>query len=263
MNISIIIPCYDSGNFLLEAIDSVRNSGADNYEIVVVDDGSTAAHTLAILKNLESTRITLISQKNQGPAAARNRGVDAAKGDYFLFLDADNLILPGYLEKASAILTANQAIGVVYANPSFIGDMTIKPRFYPKPYSGQALLLGNYIDMCSLVRRELFEELGGFDEHLDLIGWEDWEFWLRVSQTHWGFHYLNEELFKYRIRKDSLMGLSTESLRNKMLAYLGKKHGKLFHELLRSAIRTNQILEKRTPHYWFKKWFPSSKLSKS
>ena len=188
--ISVIIPCYKSGEFLPEAIASVFNSGFSNFEIIIVNDGSTDLHTLTILENLDSNQGKVLSQENQGPAAARNSGAKEAKGDFLLFLDADNLILPGYIEKATAVLNANRAIGVVYANPLFIGDTSAEPRFYPKPYSAQALLLGNYIDMCSLVRREVFEELGGFDAHRDLIGWEDWEFWLRVSQTGWGFYYL-------------------------------------------------------------------------
>tara|TARA_R110000850_G_scaffold149046_3_gene271539 strand:- start:1396 stop:2115 length:720 start_codon:yes stop_codon:yes gene_type:complete len=239
----------------MEAIESVINSNFDDVEIVVVNDGSTDPKTLEILDSLNYKEVLLISQSNKGPASARNAGVRAATGDIFLFLDSDNVILPQYIEKALSILSDNMAVGVVYSNPIFFGNTSSEDRFYPKIYSYQELLLGNFIDMCSFVRRATFEEVGGFDEHRGLIGWEDWEIWLRVAQTDWQFHYLNEELFKYRIRKDSLMGLSNESKQNNMLEYIGQKHGKLFHELLRSSIRTKKILEKRTIQFWIKKWF--------
>ncbi len=238
----------------MEAIESVTNSESSNFELIIVDDGSSDPYTLKVLNDLDSKQVIVISQENGGPASARNAGVQVARGDVFLFLDSDNLILPGYIEKAGSILSNNANIGVVYSNPVFFGDTTKVDRFFPKPYSYQELLLGNYIDMCSFVRRSVFEEVGGFDEHRDLIGWEDWEFWLRVAQTSWGFYHLNETQFKYRIRNDSLMGLSTDSKRNSMLDYMGQKHGKLFHELLRSSFRTNKIIEKRTIQYWIRKW---------
>jgi len=255
---SVIIPCYNSGEFLPEAIASVVNSGFPEVELIIVNDGSTDPYTLEVLSNLDSNQIKLLSQENQGPAAARNSGVKEAKGEFLLFLDADNLILPGYIQKASSLLKANSRLGVVYANPIFFGETDSISRFYPQPYDIKDLLLGNYIDMCSIVRRQVFADLGGFDEHRDLIGWEDWEFWLRVAQTNWEFHYLNESLFKYRIRRESLMGQSTAMKKDVMLAYLGAKHGKFFHKQLRSAIRTNKIVERRTIQFWLKKWFLKS-----
>lgn len=243
----------------MEAIESVTNSGSSNNELIIVNDGSSDPHTLKVLNDLNANHIIIISQENGGPASARNAGVQVAKGDVFLFLDSDNLILPDYIDKAASILSSNENIGVVYSNPVFFGDKAMVERFYPKPYSYQELLLGNYIDMCSFVRRTVFEEVGGFDEHRDLIGWEDWEFWLRIANTNWEFYYLNEDLFKYRIRNDSLMGLSTDSKQNSMLEYMGQKHGKLFHELLRSSIRTNKIIEKRTIQFWIKKYLLSNK----
>lgn len=253
--ISIIIPCYNSGRYIREAIESVLTSSFFQFELIIVNDGSTDPKTIEILESLNSKDILVISQSNQGPASARNAGARVAKGNIFLFLDSDNVILPKYIEKAFSILSDNESVGVVYSNPIFFGDTSNEDRFYPKSYSYQELLLGNFIDMCSFVRRATFEEVGGFDEHRDLIGWEDWEFWLRVAQTNWVFYYLNENLFKYRIRNDSLMGLSNETKKNNMLEYIGRKHGRLFHKLLRSTIRTKKIVEKRTIQFWLKKWF--------
>jgi glycosyltransferase involved in cell wall biosynthesis len=259
--ISVIIPCYNSGEFLPEAISSVVNSGFSDFELIIVNDGSSDPLTLEVLGNLNSDQIIVISQENQGPATARNRGVKEAKGEFLLFLDSDNLVFPQYLSKGVTVLKNHPAVGVVYSHPEFFGAVEEEKRFEPIPFDFQQLLLGNYIDMCSFVRRSTFEEVGGFDEHPDLIGWEDWELWLRIAQSDWRFHHLDETLFKYRVRPGSLMGQSTISKKNNMLSYLGQKHGKLFHELLRSSIRTQRILEKRTFQFWVKKWL--NKFSKN
>ncbi len=96
--ISIIIPCYNMGDFIDEAIQSVlQYPKVELYEIVVINDGSDDPHTISKLKQLESEGIKIIHQENKGLGNARNTGIQVAQGDYILLLDADNKILPEYI----------------------------------------------------------------------------------------------------------------------------------------------------------------------
>lgn len=251
--ISVIIPCFNSGLFLKEAIESIRKSEKTEYEIILVNDGSTDDFTLTLFNEFEGNGIKVIHQANQGPAAARNKGVFHSAGEYLLFLDSDNMVKPEYLKKALKILESSNETGVVYSKPFFFGGSSIgKDRFFSKEFSADGLLEGNFIDMCSVVRRVVFYEVGGFDEHKDLIGWEDWDFWIRISQTDWKFHFIDQELFEYRVRNESLMGTSDQIRKEKMLHYLGMKHGYLIHNRYRNYSRLIQKIEDK-PFIFFLK----------
>ncbi|QYH38005.1 glycosyltransferase family 2 protein [Algoriphagus sp. NBT04N3] len=252
MLISIIIPCFNSGLFLLEAIDSCFKSSFKDYELVIINDGSTDDITLKILDNLNSnSKFKIFNKSNGGPASARNLGIKKCCGDFIFFLDSDNKIRPDYLIKAIKVLESNPSAGVVYSLPVFFGETDSSLlRFKPHQFSLNSILAGNYIDMCTLVRRAVFDEIGGFDEHSDLIGWEDWDLWIRVAQTQWLFHYLDEELFDYRVRKDSLMGQGVELKKEKMLRYLGSKHGFIFHQKYRQYFRVVENIQ-RNPFSYF------------
>ncbi len=103
--ISIIIPVYNSGNYLRETLESVRNyTGKSIYEIIIVNDGSTDNDTLELLNQLQNEGYSIIDQENKGPAAARNNGVECSRGKYLLFLDSDNRIKPSYIDKGIGIL---------------------------------------------------------------------------------------------------------------------------------------------------------------
>lgn len=251
--ISVIIPCFNSGLFLKEAIESVRNSEKTKFEIVLVNDGSTDGFTLTLLEEFERKGIKVIHQANQGPAAARNKGVIHSASEYLLFLDSDNKIKTDYLTLAKDILDSSRDIGVVYSKASFFGELSdSEDRFLSRDFSKDSLLAGNYIDMCSIVRRVVFDEVGGFDEHKDLIGWEDWDFWIRISQTDWKFHFIDQELFEYRVRNESLMGTSDQIRKEKMLQYLGMKHGYLIHNRYRKYSRLIQKIEDKPFTFFLK-----------
>lgn len=251
--ISIIIPCFNSGQFLNEALESIMNSGSIESEIIIVNDGSTDDFTITLLEDLEEKGIKVIHQGNQGPAAARNKGVFHSRGEYLLFLDSDNMVRPQYLKLAKGILDSENYVGVVYAKPHFFGavnDSSI--RFNSRTFSFDSLLAGNYIDMCSLVRRETFLEVNGFDEHRDLIGWEDADLWIRISQTKWKFHFIDEILFEYRVRKDSLMGAADQVKRERMLRYFGAKHGYLIHQRYRQYFRVLDKIQEKPFSYFLR-----------
>lgn len=264
--VSIIIPCFNSGSLLLEAIVSCFNSNYKEFEVLVIDDGSTDEMTFEILKEVQKKYdLKVIYKPNGGPASARNVGIENSKGDFLFFLDSDNKIHVDYLSKALEVFQSNPLVGVVYSKPSFFGAAGFETsRFEARCFSFDSILSGNYIDMCSLVRWEVIDEVGGFDEHPDLIGWEDWDLWIRVAQTKWKFHFLEEELFDYRVRPDSLMGSSHQFKKEKMLQYLGSKHGFLIHSRYRKYFKLAEKLEKNPFFYFFRiifyKYFLGKKL---
>jgi glycosyltransferase involved in cell wall biosynthesis len=255
--ISIIIPCYNSGAYLPDAIESVEcYPDKSVYELIIINDGSTAIDTIQLLNSLEQKGYNIIHQENGGPAAARNAGVKASKGKYLLFLDSDNKIRNAYIDTGIKVLNAQPDVGVVYGNAAFFGSTT-EPRFYPKPFDLYQLLVKNYIDICSVMRREVWESTGGFDESRVIIGHEDWEFWLRVGTLGWKCLFINEILFDYRVNNDSLVMqvTSSNSKTEKYQEYIYQKHGYLLAQKYKSLLGVYSAYEdaKRRPFVAFGK----------
>lgn len=222
--ISIIIPCYNSGVVLLEALQSIENCNDQViYEIIIIDDGSNDLKTKNILNKLKDTH-PILFQENKGPAAARNLGIKNSKAPFLLFLDSDNKLLTGYLDKAIKLFKNDAEIGVIYSNVSFFGETT-KPRFEPDIYNYEKLLAHNYIDMCAIIRKKVWEEVGGLDESRKLIGREDWDFWLSIGKTNWKFHFIDEKFYEYRINKKSLINtIEEQTSSTKVREYIYAKH---------------------------------------
>lgn len=229
--VSIVIPCYNSGLYIPEAIASIDTyTGGNTYEVIIVDDGSTDAATLNFLSGLSKEKYTVIHQENKGPAAARNTGIKASKGEYILFLDSDNKIRPAYIDRGIQVLSTYKEVGVFYGSAAFFGTTT-KAQFHPAEFDMLKILHSNYIDMCSMVRKETWQEVFGLDEDRRLIGHEDWEFWIRIGATNWKFFHLDEVLFDYRIRTDSLTTQAAQDQKlGQMLSYVYGKHWQLYRK---------------------------------
>lgn len=197
--LSVVIPCHDDGDYLIDAVASVERN-APAAELIVVDDGSTEPRTRGVLAALREAGHRVIEQPQSGLAAARNRGIAASAGEYFLPLDADNRLLPGFATEAVARLDADPAVGVVYGDRRELGARTgdvVQPDLdLPR------LLWSNYIDACAVVRRAVWDEAGGYDAAFH--DWEDWDFWLGAAARGWRFVRLPRPAFEYRIRPDSL-----------------------------------------------------------
>ena len=193
--ISIVIPCYNHGHYIDDAIISVLASTFQDFEIIVVNDGSVDPQTIGILNVLSHPKTRVINQDHQGLARARNNGIKQARGDYFLPLDADDTIEPDFLEKAYWILEANPNLGFVYSYAQLIGDehyiwKTIEYNFYE-------LLWDNGISVCSLVRKKAWEEVGGYNPNM-VYGYEDWDFWINLGKNGWFGHLITEPLYNQR-----------------------------------------------------------------
>lgn len=204
--VSIIIPCYNDGKYLPEAVASARAQTHPSLEIIVVDDHSTDPETLTIYERLRGEGIQVLQTPagRKGPSVARNTGIAAATGEYILPLDADDVIAPAYVSKAVAVLEADPAIGICYCHARFMG-LKSGPWTLP-PYSFEELLCGNMIFATALFRKADWEKVGGYDERLT-VGFEDYALWLRLTDQGAQVHQLKEELFFYRIKAGSRSAL--------------------------------------------------------
>jgi glycosyltransferase involved in cell wall biosynthesis len=229
--ISVIIPCFNSGQYLQEALDSVAAyAGPEVYEIIIVNDGSTDAATIALLGRLEAEGYQVLHQVNKGPAAARNTGILASQGEYLLFLDSDNKLRPAFFEVGSRVLRQYPQVGVVHGNAAFFGEEG-SPRFRPRPFDIYSIIAHNYVDMCAMVRKTAWEQVGGLDENRLLIGHEDWEFWLSLHTAGWHFYFVDQVLFDYRVGSESLVAQATHGDKyTRMRQYVYQKHWQLVAE---------------------------------
>jgi glycosyltransferase involved in cell wall biosynthesis len=234
--VSVVIPCYNYGHLLAEAIDSALGQSHPPIEVIIVDDGSTD-DTAAVVASYGAS-VRYVAQSNSGPACARNTGARAALGAYVVFLDADDVLSRTYVEETLRALTgADARVGYVYTQMRSFDrseETTAAPQFDPK-----ALLRNNYVHVSALLRIALAREIG-YDERLRQ-GWEDWDFYLRLCEGGVTGLLLDRPLLLYRRHRDgrSLQdGLDLERKR-KLYRSLAWRHRRLFRHrplLLAGAI---------------------------
>ena len=205
--VSVITPVYNQAQFIDKAIESVLKQSYQDFEIIVVNDGSTD-NTEATVKGFIDFRIRYICHSdNRGISAARNTGIRASRGEYIALLDADDEFLPERLGKQVKLLQNKSSdIGVVCAW-SFNVDKNgnyISKRCLPKKdgYIYEDLLSTNPISVPTvLIRRECFEKVGLFDSSLD--GQEDWDMWIRIAK-YYKFSLIKTLLAKRRIHPNRI-----------------------------------------------------------
>jgi GT2 family glycosyltransferase/glycosyltransferase involved in cell wall biosynthesis len=199
--VSVVIPCYNAGLYLDEAVQSALAQTWSDIEIIIVDDGSTDASTLQLLNESTWPRVRVFRQANAGPAAARNRAIREATGDYILPLDADDTLEPTYVAKAVAVLDAQPQVGIVYCKAMKFGVGQEGP-WELAPYALAELVIGNVIFVSAMFRRSDWELVGGFDEQLQ-FGIEDYDFWVKLVHRGREVVQLDEYLFNYRVSEQS------------------------------------------------------------
>lgn len=260
VNVSIIIPCYNHGKYLPEVLTNLESSNSI-YEVIIINDGSTDAVTLQMLDAYREKDYTVVDQPNQGLSAARNTGIAHAKGEFVLLLDADNLILDGFIEKALRIFYSDSQVAVVYSDAEYFGSR--QGRWNVGDFNLQRLMISNYIDACAMVRKSIFAELGGYDTEMK-GGLEDWEMWLRIAFAGKKFRYIPEVGFRYRVYAQSMSGVMRRNYanRNMLARYLHHKYpDKLGHQhitnFVKGRFRTNPIrfFVKLSLLTWFNKYY--------
>lgn len=192
--VSVVIPCYNQGQFVNDAVDSVLAQTFTDLEIVIVNDGSTDEATNLLLSGYERAKTRVLHTPNCGLGQARNNGIKAASGEYIMPLDADDRIGPTYVEKAVGVLDAHANTGIVYCEAEFFGDRT-GPWYLP-PYNFPDILLGNAIFATAMFRRSDWESGAGYCAELAV--WEDYDFWLSIIERGRDVYRIPEVLFFYR-----------------------------------------------------------------
>ncbi|TKB23960.1 glycosyltransferase [Desulfopila sp. IMCC35006] len=216
--VSVVITCFNYGRYLEGCLCSVLAQTYEDYEIIVVDDGSTDNTPQIMTRFADVRNLVYIRQDNSGQANSKNKGIKNARGRYVAFLDADDLWEKDKLAK-QVRLFENKAVGVVYSRARVIDKNGHSVTFnfslqYLTPRSGMVsrwLLFDNFIPFSSsIVRKECIERLGAFDETLSMG--IDWDLWLRIS-TQYEFDFVDESLFAYRIGHSDQMSKNAEERR--------------------------------------------------
>jgi len=229
--VSFIIPCYNHGKYIDEAIASIEAINDPSlYEIIIVNDGSPDEYTNTRLKELSEQGYHVIFQKNSGVCVSRNNAIAISTGEYILPLDADNKIRPDFVRKAVAFLDSNPDTHIVYGDMKTFGEKENYDleKYCQGPYNLQKLLISSYIDTCSVYRREVWEKTGGYDANIP--SFEDWEIWLHASFLGFKFKYIEGIAFDYRILPNSLIRQTNKDKTrvNKFIEYIAQKHPNYF-----------------------------------
>jgi hypothetical protein len=232
---AIVIPCFNQGEFLLDAIASVERVVSVPYELIIVNDSSDDPHTLAILAILRRAGYCILDQENRGLAEARNRGIREANCGIFLPLDADNRLRPGFVEAALKVLERNQSVVAVYGDRKEFGLRS--GRVMVGVPDLNRLLCGNYIDACAVIRREAWRASGGYDSKMPFQGMEDWDFWLSMLECGFTLQRLDMETFDYRVRPDSLLSKTADpEMHAAIERYVLAKHAPFYLQHLRRQV---------------------------
>lgn len=175
---SVVIPCFNHGRYLPRTLASLTRQSFQDFEVIVVDDGSDDPCTLEFLDTLETPAIQLLRQPNRGPSAARNAGIARSRGRYICCLDADDHLAPTYLEKCLVLLEGNYGIRLAYSWVRLEGEEQRLHRAVE--FDAGLLRYMNFICVAAVFHRADWERGGGFDESREAL-FEDWDFWVSLA----------------------------------------------------------------------------------
>jgi glycosyltransferase involved in cell wall biosynthesis len=241
--VSAVIPCYNDGKFLAEAVSSIKNQSYKDIELIIVNDGSTDEQTLQLLSQItDRGEATVLHQENARQPTARNHGIRVANGKWILTLDADDKLDASFVQKAAAVLESQQGIGVVCSYMKCFGSSTKKWR----PLGGgvENFLYRNQCNTSALFRKECWETVGGYDEHM-IYGLEDWEYWLRIVAAGWEVAVIPEYLFHYRVSDKSFMINETTPRLPEIIDYMVEKHRDLYLSEIKKGMVARKLFDFR------------------
>ncbi len=203
--VSVLLTCFNHIAFLPEALDSIRLQTFSDFEIIAIDDGSTDGTRDWLNENAKDC-ILIFNEENLGTYGSLNRALSQASGEFIAILNDDDVWLPDKLSRQIELFEANDKIGLIHTDGHFIDGEGLEIEGsplgfdFPKTETGnvlQALLYQNkIIASASLIRKECFDRLGGFNDAY--FGSGDWEMWLRIAEEY-VVGYVSEELTKYRV----------------------------------------------------------------
>lgn len=232
--VSIIVPCYNQGHFLPETLSSVLSQTYEDWECIIVNDGSTD-NTEAVGSEWckKDVRFRYILLGNGERCAARNTGIKESNGAYILPLDADDKISEDYLSLAVQAFSNNAEVQLVYARAEYFGDLS--GEWPLEDFDWNKFIFYNQIYVSALFRRKDYDKTNGFNEQMK-FGWEDWEFWISLLKPNPKVYRIPEICFYYRIRSQSTMQNMTyeQEKYSKRLIYLN--HFEIYNHLFSDPI---------------------------
>ena len=233
--VSVIIPVYNDGPYLQEALQSVLNQPYQDFEIILVDDGSTDVVTQKLLNETEQAKIHVFFKEHAGVSLARNYAINKATGEYVLPLDADDLLGEAFLKEAVVMLDVNPKVKVVCGKEQLFGKRK-GIRKLPE-YSIEMLLGQNVFPTTSLFRKSDFLDTPGFNANMK-ESFEDWDFWLSLLEAGGKVHKLDVVARYYRVRNGSrnfsLTGENLKNLRRQIYENHKQIYAKYFFDPLNS-----------------------------
>lgn len=224
--VAIVVPCYNHGEFVAEAVESALAQTHRDLEVVVVDDGSTDPATVRRVAELAQPRVKTLRTANGGLAAARNRGIETTDAEFIVPLDADDRLAPTFVERALAVVAARPSVGIVACEAEYFG--LHRGRWPLPPYRFPDVLLEPALCATALFRRADWAAVGGYRTDMR-YGYEDHDFWLSLIALGREVHRLPEVLFFYRRTAGGMVaGIDLEK---KVYSYLRcyEHHRELYH----------------------------------
>ncbi|WPO83076.1 glycosyltransferase family A protein [Chryseobacterium sp. JJR-5R] len=220
--VSIIVPCYNQAQYLNECLQSVMDQTYQNWECIIINDGSSDNTEQTIKKWIDTdSRFRYFRKENGGVASARNMGIEKAKGKWILPLDGDDKIAGQYLELAAEKFNENYTL--IYCESEFFG--TVSEKWNLPEYSFREILFNNVIFCSALFKKADFTDTGGYDKNL-YYGLEDWDFWISLLGPDKKVYKLDYTGFYYRRKdesRDTAINADKEKI-NYSENYIYKKH---------------------------------------
>ncbi len=263
--VSIIIPCYNYGQFIDEAVESVLNQTYTNYEIIIVNDGSTDNFTVEKLKAYKHSKIKVLHTENQGLPFARNNGIKISDGEYIACLDADDKYDTCFIEKCVDAFESSktQKLGIITTWIQTFGE---KNELWKMSSYNPIKLMSEDdggIHVASMFKRSCWEEIGGYPENLTKGGYEDRSFWISIISKGFKWKCVNEPLFFYRVKNSSMIHdalkrkdeLFTKVIQNNLEFYKENLTPIIIHlkNLLDISLEKNKHLQYAADMYYAKK----------
>jgi glycosyltransferase involved in cell wall biosynthesis len=222
--VSIVISCYNRKDFIAETLNSCLAQTFKDFEIVIVDDGSTDDSLSVINSYTTIPNVTFIRQQNGGPGSARNRGILNAKGKYIVTLDSDDMLREDHLQLMVDSMGDREDLIVTSWLRLLRNNGSIENAPWAHvPTSYKDAITRNFCICCSMFSKTAWQNINGFDENRVLISREDWDFWIRLYQSGCEVKVIEDYLLLYRIHDNSLStgsSLKIQEAEN----YLRSKH---------------------------------------
>ncbi len=200
--VSVIVTCYNYGQYLRECLASVESQTYDHVQVIIVDDGSTD-NTSEIAQSFidDKPNWSYVHQPNSGqPAFPRNKGIESSQGELIVCIDADDIMTPTFVEECVQKFRMVPQASIVYTGVTCFGESN--QQWNAPPPSYQTLIQRNFITCCSMYRREVWDDVGGYSTNVR--GVEDYEFWIKAHGL--GFQSINipRQLWKYRVKSNGI-----------------------------------------------------------